>query len=1175
MSDDQCDTNTARPPDDEKARRDAIDPKRSFIVRAPAGSGKTTLLIQRYLKLLTQVEQPEEILCMTFTRKAAGEMRNRVLAALQCADREKPDDQTTMYYQLACEALTRARKYNWNLLHNPSRLQFHTIDGVCRRLVRQMPRASGFGAAPEIEDFPDVMYRRAATEAIACMDDGDTPEARATRTVLGYLDNNYERVQTLIVEMLGSRDQWLWLTVQHDARERGTLERAWDEVVSRDLQRALDAVSADTAVADEIVACAVVAAKQLYGVDADSPIVACCDLTALPPARPDALPQWRGLAELLLTGSGTLRKSRGVTKKIGFPSDSTKDKAVKNRMVDLLDGLRDMPARESGPGSWVDDLHAVRGLPQPRYDDDQWKILGALLTLLKQAAAQLNLDIGTAGRCDYIALSSSARAALGTVDDPTDLALALDYKIQHILVDEFQDTSQSQMDLLELLTAGWDGSDNRTLFLVGDPMQSIYAFRRADVGIYLRTVQSGIGQFRPEKLTLKANFRSQQPLVEWVNDVFGKAMPQCSDELTGAVEFSRSAASRDGDADARVFLHAYHDQDRLDDASAFAAVVREEFERAGDSHATIAILARSRAHLPEILRALKDVGVPYQEVGLKPLVERPLVRDLLALTCALLHPADRTAWLSVLRAPWCGLELRDLEVLSVADGEPWEHMRDPDVCVNLSRTAQERVARIVPVLERALESRGQLAPARWIENTWLHLGGAALTTKEDWPDARLYFDQLHHLCESTGLRDYRELHESLQGIHSVAGSDVDESDVPSNPVQVMTMHGAKGLEFDVVLIPGLARTTRSDEKKLMLWNDYQSATDEKMRLLIAPLHVPDNDKSDGSGSSDHGAMYEYLRMFLKDKRRLEDARLLYVACTRAKHRLHLFATLKTEKTETSDDELKPPPAGSLLSHIWQSCEDDFAKELKAIQGNNVVGTSPTGRREQEAQTFLRRVPDGWQPPSPSEAIPLQSDLDNVPDLDEAVPTFDWAGQPARLTGIIVHRMLCLIAEQGLRYWDGKRVRGCSKAWAAELEAQGLEQATCARVVGDIETALCRSLGDPKVRWILDDTHRDAHNEYAISGIVNGRLVRNRVLDRTMTDANGVRWIIDYKAGIHRGADLEGFLNNEQERYRSQLEGYASLMSCMTDAPIRLGLYFPLVRGWREWAWQGQGDGERS
>ncbi len=1140
--------NVIAPPADHEARCRAIDPDGSFIVRAPAGSGKTTLLIQRYLVLLTRVERPEEILCMTFTRKAAGEMRSRVVRALQCAEDGTPD-RDAKTHDLACAALGHAQKRGWNLLQNPSRLQFYTIDGLCSWLVRQMPHASGFGALPDVEELSVMLCRRAAGQAISRMDEGDEPAAEAARIVLGYLDNNYDRLQTLIVDMLERRDQWLDLTMlPNDARTREALERIWNDIVVGDLTRLRRAMSSHAPFAEEVVACAATAAQCLSDRGLDSPIAACRDLTNFPPASPDALPQWRGLAELLLTKGGTLRKPRGVTKDTLFPSDSPEETAVKQRMKAVLAGVGD------GPGSWIAGLHAVRVLPSPRYDDRQWRVLGALLTLLKQAAAQLNLDIGGFGRCDYIAVSSRARAALGEVDNPTDLALALDHRIRHILVDEFQDTSQSQMRLLELLTAGWDGSDRRTLFLVGDPMQSIYAFRRADVGIYLRVAEEGMGQLALEALTLTANFRSQRPLVDWVNRVFKDAMPPHPDVLSGAVVFSESSVVRD-DADeqnrAGVHYHAYLKQGEPGEAAGFADVVRQEREAHPD--AAIAVLARSRSHLPDILRALKKAEVPYQEIGLERLVRRPVGQDLLALTRALSHPADRTAWLAVLRAPWCGLELRDLDVVCNASGDLWQALCRHATLDGLSATARERLARVMPVLERALAQRGRLIPARWIENVWLQLGGAAVVSEEDWLHACLYFNELHRRCEASGLRAYDELDECLKTLSVTGGGDRGGQD---NPVQVMTMHAAKGLEFDVVLIPGLGRGPGHDTKKIMAWNDHLDSRTTH-RVLVAPLPVSENNAG--------GEMYAYLKTLEKEQHRLEAARLLYVACTRAKRRLHLFAIVKM-----ADDGIKPLTEESLLSHIWDKpldkpCAKDFSQALHAVERN---ASSPPSVGQ---QTRLLRVPDGWQPPSPSVPVPTTPVFDDVPDADTGAPTFDWAGEPARLTGTIVHRVLYLVAEQGLRVWDRERVRGCRAAWAVELETRGLERAAIERVVGDVEKALRFSLDDPKGRWILDETRGDAHNEYDLSGMVNGRLVRG-ILDRTMTDTDGVCWIIDYKTGSHRGRghDLATFLDNERERYRSQLEEYAILMSRMTAAPIRLGLYFPLAQGWREWAWEGAG-----
>src|SRR5687767_2482267 len=134
-------------------------------------------------------------------------------------------------------------------------------------------------------------------------------------------------------------------------------------------------------------------------------------------------------------------------------------------------------------------------MPEERYTDEQWEVLGAILELLQLAAAQLKLVFAERGETDFTEIAQGAVRALGSPDNPTDLLHALDTRIKHILVDEFQDTSYSQFELLQRLTSGWqqDGemSDGRTLFLVGDPMQSIYRFREAKVALFLQVWESG------------------------------------------------------------------------------------------------------------------------------------------------------------------------------------------------------------------------------------------------------------------------------------------------------------------------------------------------------------------------------------------------------------------------------------------------------------------------------------------------------------------------------------------------------------------------------------------------------------------------------------------------------------------------------------------------------------
>src|SRR3989441_1606980 len=154
-------------------------------------------------------------------------------------------------------------------------------------------------------------------------------------------------------------------------------------------------------------------------------------------------------------------------------------------------------------------LQALLCMPPERYSDAQWEVLDSIIRVLPLAVAQLKVVFAERGECDFTEVAQGAVRALGTPDAPTDLLLALDYRIRHILVDEFQDTSNSQWELIERLTAGWERGDGRTLFLVGDPMQSIYRFREAEVALFLRAQREGMGSLPLERLTLSTNFRSQ------------------------------------------------------------------------------------------------------------------------------------------------------------------------------------------------------------------------------------------------------------------------------------------------------------------------------------------------------------------------------------------------------------------------------------------------------------------------------------------------------------------------------------------------------------------------------------------------------------------------------------------------------------------------------------------
>ncbi|MGC2459509.1 MAG: UvrD-helicase domain-containing protein, partial [Steroidobacteraceae bacterium] len=191
---------------DQRARREALNVERSMLLQAPAGSGKTTVLTARFLALLAAVDAPEEILAITFTRKAAAEMRHRALAALQAASagQEIPG----IAPQLLQAARERDQARGWNLLRNPSRLRIETIDALNHWLATQLPISARSGPSLEIAPAPAPLYRRAARRCLELAAE-DRDAAAAAELLFDRLDNSWRRLEQLLADMLERRSHWL------------------------------------------------------------------------------------------------------------------------------------------------------------------------------------------------------------------------------------------------------------------------------------------------------------------------------------------------------------------------------------------------------------------------------------------------------------------------------------------------------------------------------------------------------------------------------------------------------------------------------------------------------------------------------------------------------------------------------------------------------------------------------------------------------------------------------------------------------------------------------------------------------------------------------------------------------------------------------------------------------
>ena len=305
---------------DQKQRLQALNYTRSFIVQAPAGSGKTELLIQRFLALLARVDQPEVVVAITFTRKAAEEIRHRVIAALQSASGPEPAATHEKHtWKLAQQALARNDRLNWCLTEHPSRLRIQTIDSLCAILVRQMPWVSRMGAALRPEEDAGHLYLQAARQTLAMLDSDwtSTEVSGALSRLLSHLDNNFGTVERLLNTMLGSRDQWLRHVLGKPAPAflREELESSLRQVIERALER-LGATFPERFRA-ETVELARFAAGNLRNEGCTSVLNACFELRDFPEATVESLPRWLGLAEMFLTQQGTRRLR--PTKEPGIP----------------------------------------------------------------------------------------------------------------------------------------------------------------------------------------------------------------------------------------------------------------------------------------------------------------------------------------------------------------------------------------------------------------------------------------------------------------------------------------------------------------------------------------------------------------------------------------------------------------------------------------------------------------------------------------------------------------------------------------------------------------------------------------------------------------------------------------------------------------------------------------
>ena len=1091
---------------DTAVRHEVLDTTKSFCVTAPAGSGKTSLLTQRVLALLVTVERPEQVLAITFTRKAAAEMRERVMEALDAAKQgiQAENEHEARTHSLADAVLAHSRALHWTL--TAESLNIRTIDGLAAQLNRVMPVLSGLGGSITVTDDVLPFYQKATSELYELVGE-DSSRGEALRQLLLSMDNNWQRCSELLLELLGRRADWLPELGQHTDPEGASqrLTATVQAVISERLSALTESIDAHWLSELEQQANAAVGRLSAYvasGLVEPQKV----DIPVGPiqlSTEPNQLCSWHWVVRWILTGDEKPRKR--LDKNNGFQAKV--DQTAKDDVLGLISKLEERT-------DWLDLLIEIAYLPRTTSDDQEWQGVLHLSRVLPTLAAQLLTVFRSRGVVDHTHIAMSAEAALGTDEEPTDLALRLDYQLAHILVDEFQDTSQGQYRLLEKLCRGWSEHNHmnprhpRTLFIVGDAMQSIYGFRYADVGLFLRAREEGIAGVQLNDRSLARNFRSQAGVIDWVNRQFSSIVPKYGDRRLGVVPMTIAEATRSEGLEQAVEIHNFPD-DQVRETNFVFSRICKLLSQSNDS--TIGVLARTRSSLEPISRMLRDSGIDIVGSDLTSFSRRAAVMDLVSLTRYLANPADTVALIALLRSPMVGLTLKDLGLLTpiltryslAASVE-----KIADESVELSTDGQKRSVFALKALLWAEGKRDRLNLVNWVEETWKRLGGNLILPTEEEPDTRAFFQQLRDQ-EIEGVLDADRLVTWLETKHATIESTTAR-------VELMTLHRSKGLEFDHVFIVGAGKSGRSSQKPLLRWN-----RDEQNGLLIAAR--PASDAED--------TLYDYLGFVNKRKEAQELIRLYYVGITRARESCSVTATM------SSESQWPPRNTGSFWSNFCAAA--------------NEVQFHPPG----ESQSKLA-AEQGY-----GQLLRVVETPDRVlSETIEASPAsaLRSGNLQSRRYGTALHRGLELLALKDPL--PSECPDAISRAMRFQLTELSSPSVDIAEELDSLIIDVNRVLGDEVGRWVLSAHHHDAQSELSL---FVAETQKQLVIDRTFIDAQtGIRWIIDYKTS--RPADdasLTGFFDEEAARYRDQLMRYRSAMQLYDQChhpdvvDTRIALYF--------------------
>ena len=1050
---------------DQKQRDKALDLSSSFIVQAPAGSGKTELITQRYLKLLGTADEPENILVMTFTNRAVDELKHRIISSLNRAKKKPPlEEYQRKTYDLASEVLKQSKRRGWDLINHSSRLKIITIDSLSNLIVSRFPSLDQMiPPRTMVDSFEyEKIYRQAAEDTLLLIEDDEYQ--KIISSVLLYLDNDIERFYRLIEQMLAKREQWLPKIFSESALDVSHLEAFSNQLITEHLEVLRFH-------AEKILG------PNFFNLLKENVREEVSKINSFPGTEASDVDEWKIISELLITkNNGSWRKRVDV--KIGFTPELKDEKA---KFKEIIEGLEpNLKFKEL--------LINLEHLPSNNFSDSIKQSISDIIQVLKLSVAKLKIIFEQECLQDFSEVNIQAINALDSREQVSDIALLLDYQIKHILIDEFQDTSYSQLNLIERLIEGWQQDDGRTMFLVGDPMQSIYRFRESQVGIFINAVRNGISNLKIKSLILNTNFRSNESIVQKNNEIFSKIFPDNDDLLKGAIQYSPSNSFSRIEQKEAVSFYPFGPNNDLEEADEIYKIINQSLLESPQKE--IAILVRSRSHLKQISSILKKNNINFESIKTENLRSNLFTRDLLSLSRALLSLGDKLAWLSILRSPWCGLRLSDLLILSESNDQTiFSQLMDLESIKGMSAEGIERGSHLFLATRDAIFAEGMFSFVERFTYALSQLCNDNELTKIE-RTIKTQFLELLNYCEMNQNLNVKAIDSMLQELYA-----------PSNPsnVKLMTIHQAKGLEFDTVIIPGLGKKGKSDSLPLMQIQEFPES-----KVLLSPIK--------SSAENKENETYLYLQYLNKEQSHFELMRLLYVAMSRAKNKVYLLGGVSKAGKATS---------GSFLSLLSEHYEDELDLDFDINQSDK---NSP----EITAPKLLRvKTLDSLS----NQGIGKTDDQKNHP------KSFDLIYQSA--LGTIVHH-----------YLELGEFNPSDKAVETRLREMGAPSKLLKSYTTSILDILSKTQHDNNFEWIFkyrDSTEVEA--EYRNSK-------HSVVIDRLFID-DGILWIIDFKtASLNKNETIDEFIKRQKDAHQSQIKKYKEVLSDVFNLPCKSAIYCP-------------------